>query len=614
MARQLAGKAALAAALIVASTSVAASQPRMNRGPNPDAPKLMVTACHAPDKVTAVLCSDQIRDKIEGDVSYRSLLVMKKADVDGVLTQSGYDPNNPLAPNDAVALAKQIHADMYIDVDASKTGSGYSVTAFVVLSRDGSMRQPLGTFENAKLESVAEQVSRGFQDAFNRTFDHQKECFTKERERSYDDALREVNDGMKDYPQSLWLRYCKLAVLKDKHAPNTEVIPLLEEISKADPASKSALNDLVLLYDATGNQEKKIETLQALYAADSTNMTLLAQIVNDLAAAGQMDKARPLVEKGIAKNPGDIQLVRPYWLILMNAKEYKKAIEVGKQMATMDTSTADTSYFNRMMAAANADSNFAEAADLANKAAIKFPKVTQFSLFAVGLYRKAGNSQASVAAAQRALKADPTIKDLRAQIATAYLTGTPPKIDEAIAMVKEMIAHGEDKDQIAAIAVKTGDVIRTQSTADSMKAHGADAAAIRAATIHTYEVLAWADSLATGTAVAQQGKFLMGVAALQVGQIYFNDAGDIGRKLQEDFKAAKTNEAKQKVIDDANPKACAATMKATDYFNISRAAVPAGGRFAPDAARQVMGSLMQLDGYIEKMTAGYCHPPKPAAP
>ncbi|MEA3245270.1 MAG: hypothetical protein U9Q74_03845 [Gemmatimonadota bacterium] len=606
MARQLTGTAALVAAMLVGGAAVAAAQPRMNRGPNPDAPRLMVSACRASDKATAVLCADKVRSQIEGDVSFRSLLVLSKSDIEGTLSASGYDPATALAPGDAVALAKQVHADMYVDADVTKSGDTYKVTAAVVLARDANMRQPIGTYEHARIETIAQQVSRGFQDVFNRTFDKQKECFTKERERKYDEAMRNVTDGIKDYPNSTWLRYCELALQKDQKKPTTEVIATLNEILKIDPMSRSALNDLVTLYDATGQKQKMIETLMALHDADPTNVRLVSQIINSLAAEGQFDKARPLAEKAVAENPGEITLVRPYWLILMNAKEYKNAITVGKRMATMDTATADTAYFFKMIAAASADSNFAEAADLANKAAIKFPNVPDYSTYAVALYRKAGNTAKSVEAAQRALKANPKLKDLRAQIAAAYLGETPPKVNEAIAIVKEMIANGEDKDQIAGIAVTAGNTLRTQL--DSMRAKGADADAMRAATARAFEVTSWADTLATGTAVAAQAKFVMGVTALNVGQIYLTEAGDIGKKMQDDYKAAP-DARKKAVLDEAYPRGCAAATKANDYFTISQGAVPAGGRFAPDAARQVMGSLMQLNGYVEQMTKAYCKKP-----
>lgn len=608
MARQLLRSATLAATAMVVGAAVVAAQPRMNRGPNPDAPKLMVSACAAPDKVLSLLCADRIRMQVEGDVSFRSLLVFSKADVENTLSASGYDPAVALVPNDANALARQIKADFYIDGRAEKTGSGYKVEAYVVLSRDVNMRQPLGTFEHARIETIAQQVSKGFQDVFNKTFERSRDCFVRERERRYDEALKEAAAGLKDFPNSAWLRYCQLAVMKAQRAPAAEITKLVEEIRTIDPLSRAALQELVILYDAAGNREKKLSALEDLRKADPINPRLTADIVNELAAMGQFEKAMPIAQKAVAENPGDINLVRPYWLILISLKDYKQALTVGKQMATMDTSTADTAYFYKMISAANADSNFAEAADLSNRAATKFPAVSDYHTYAVALYRKAGNIPASVAAARRALAANPKAKDLRVQIASAFLAqNTVAGVDSAIAMAKEMQANGEDKEQIAGVAVQAGNILRTLNTPDSLKAKGASDAAIRAATIRTYEVTAWADTLATGTAVAAQGKFIFGVAALGVGQIYFNEAGDIGRKLQEDFRAANGNAARQKaIIDEANPRACAATTKAEEYFSTARGAVPAGGRFSPQAAQQVMGSLMQLDGFVEQMKKGYC--------
>ncbi|MCC7194842.1 MAG: hypothetical protein IT356_04730 [Gemmatimonadaceae bacterium] len=606
MARQLTGSAAVVAVMLVGGVATAAAQPRMNRGPSADTPRLMVSACHADDKALAVQCADKIRSQIEGDVSVRSLVVLSKSDIESTLSASGYDPSTALAPGDATALAKQVRADMYVDADVSKAGDNYKVVANVVLARDQNMRQPIGTYEHARIETIAQQVSRAFQDVFNRTFDKQKDCFLKERERKYDDAMKDALAGIKDFPGSAWLRYCELTLQKDQKKPSADVIATLTEILKIDPMSRSALNDLVTLYDATGQKEKMIETLMALHDADPGNIRLVSQIINSLAAEGQFDKARPLAEKAVAENPGELSLVRPYWLILMNAKEYKKAIEVGKRMVTMDTSMADTAYFFKMIAAAGADSNFAEAADLSNAAATKFPAVADYHTYAVALYRKAGNTAKSIEAAQRALKLNPKLKDLRAQIASGYLGDNPPKVDDAIRIVKEMIANGEDKEQIAGIAVTAGNTLRT--LLDSARAKGADAEAMRTATAHAFEVTSWADTLATGTAVAPQAKFVMGVTALNMGQIFLTDAGDIGKKLQEDYKAAP--DAKKKaVLEEAYPRACAAANKANSYFTIAQGAVPAGGRFAPQAAQQVMGSLMQLNGYVEQMTKAYCKAP-----
>ncbi len=605
-ARHFAQNAAFATLLVAGSASLAAAQPSMRgRGPNPDAPKLMVSACHTPDKILAVQCADRIRSEIEGAVSFRTLSVMAKADVENTLTASGYDPSVGLAPGDAIALAKQLKADYYINASVEKVGAGYKINAAAVLSRDANMAQPLGVFEAPKFEDAAKLVSRAFSDALSKTGDNQKACFTMGRERKYADAAKEAAAGLKDYPKSAWLRYCQLGLMKDQKAPAAEITKLVEEIRDIDPQSKAAWQELVMLYDAAGNKEKKVEALMALRAADPTNARLTADIVNDLAAMGQFDKARPLAEKGVAENPGNIDLIRPYWLILMNAKEYKTALSVGKQMATMDSATADTAYFYKMIGAANADSNFAEAADLSSKAALKYPSVADFPLYAVTFYRKAGDNAKSLAAAKSALAANPKLKDLRASVAAALLAENPPKFNDAIAMVKDMIVNGEDKNQIAGIAVQAGNVMRTWI--DTLKAKGADATALKATTLAAYATTAWADTLAKGTTLEAQGKFVMGVTALSVGQLFLTEAGDIGRKLSDDIKAQKPDAAKQKaMIDEAYPRACALANQANDYFVTAQGAVPAGGRFNPQAAQQVMGSLMTLNGYVEQMTKAYC--------
>ncbi|MDA1082038.1 MAG: hypothetical protein O2973_10255 [Gemmatimonadetes bacterium] len=607
MARKIACNAGLAALIIAGSASLAAAQPRMVRGPNPDAPRLMVSACQAPDKALATACADAIRSEVEGSVSFRNLVVISKSDVETTLSASGYDPAISLASGDAIALAKQLRADFYVDGVVERGGAGYKMTAWAVLARNANMREPLGIFEHARIETIADQVSKSFRDIFTKTYENQSNCFSLERERKYDDAMKEMDNGLKKLPESMWLRHCKLALLKDKRAPGAEVSALLEEIVKVDAGNKSALRDLVVIYDTDGNRAKKLETLEALHRADPTDSRLTADVVNEYAAMGQFDKARPIAEKAVAENPGDINVVRPYWLIVMTLKEYKLALEVGMKMATMDTSTADTSFFYKMIGAANADSNWTVAAQLSDQASAKYPTVPDFPVYASSFYRKAGDIAASVAAAQRALKANPKLKDLRASVAAALLGESPPKADEAIVVAKEMVANEEDKDQIASIAVGAGNSLRVW--VDTLKARGANAGALQAAAERAYNALAWADTLAMGTTLETQAKFVLGVAALTVGQGYLTTAGDAPNKVIAEIRAMKPippTERQNAMLAPAYAEGCALVKKANSYLTIAQTAVPAGGRSNPAAAQQVMGSLMQLNGYVDQLTKAYC--------
>ena len=99
------------------------------------------------------------------------------------------------------------------------------------------------------------------------------------------------------------------------------------------------------------------------------------------------------------------------------------------------------------------------------------------------------------------------------------------------------------------------------------------------------------------------------MAALSVGLGSLSPAGDPVKKVTDQIKATKPmpDAAKQKaMLDKVYPEACANTNKANDYFVVAQLALPAGASFAADATRQVMGSLMQLNGYVEQMTKAYC--------
>jgi tetratricopeptide (TPR) repeat protein len=606
MARQIARNAAFVSLLVAGSASAVLAQPSMNRGPNPNAPHLMVSACRTADKVLAVLCADKIRTQIEGDVSFRVLYVHPKTDVENVLSASGYDPAAALAAADAVALAKQIRADMYIDATVDKAGSDFKITASVVLSRDANLIQPLGSFTNTKIEGVAQQVSRAYRDVFEKTFEQSRDCFTMARERKTADAQKKVAEALKNYPNSVWARMCNYQLLKDTRAPQADVLKAAEELLPFQPENKALLRELVLMYDTKGDKVNKLKYLRQMYAADPADSKLASQVINGLAEEGQLEEAQKVAQDAMTRFQGDLEIIKPYWSILGARQQTKTMLEVGRQMIMLDTAMADSTYFDRTIRASVADSNRAQAAETADQAGKKFPKA-QFNNIAAQLWRQLGNTPKSVEASRRALAANPNAAGARAGIATALLTETPPKIEEAIVIIKEMIVGNEDRNQIAGLAVTAGNTLRVQ--VDSLTAKGADAATRFAANERAYAVLTWADTLAKGTTVEPQGKFLVGVVALALGQAHVTQGGEIANAVNAQIRAMKpppANEAAQRRIQDPEyAKACELVKKGDGYFTIAQAAVPAGGRFNPQAAQQVMGILQQMNTYVEQSKRAY---------
>ena len=91
---------------------------------NPNAPHLMVGIFKNADEKLGPDAAEAIRDRIAGDVSTRDLYVIPKQDITNTLESSGYSTKSALSPADANALAKIIHADVYIEGVVTKTAAG----------------------------------------------------------------------------------------------------------------------------------------------------------------------------------------------------------------------------------------------------------------------------------------------------------------------------------------------------------------------------------------------------------------------------------------------------------------------------------------------------------
>jgi tetratricopeptide (TPR) repeat protein len=550
-------------------TGTAAAQ-ISGRGVNPNAPRLMVGTFKTPDKKLGPDVAESIREHISGDMSYRTLYVLPKQDVNATLEASGYSTTDALLPADANALAKLLRADEYIEGSVEKTATGYTVTGYLILTRDMNLVQPLGTFEGAKVDQAVDKLSKSYQDAHNKTFENEKNCRLLAREGKAADAQKQAESGIKAFPKSTWLRFCQLTIYKDTKRPAPEVLKVVEEILDIDPKSKPALNEAVNQYDLAGNKEKKVEALMALYTSDPTNSKLQETVVRELAASGQMDKARPIIEKAVQDNPGDVGLVRLYWLILASIKDYKKSTAVGEEMVKMDTSLADTTYYSKQIAAYAADSNFAKAAENAAKATAKYPKEATLWVVRGQLERKVGQTQQSVESFKRALAIDPKAEGARLQIINSMVEQL--QYDSAFIAIKEAQAAGEDPNVLATIAVAMGNRTfqsaqkSTEKTIDSFK--------------KALPYLNYADQTSKEVATKTNAKYLIGISNFFILQMAATEA-------------PKT-------------KSCELAKVAAEALLAAQVNLPAGGSMDPKTVGQLMGALPQFEAPVAGQVKAFC--------
>src|SRR5450756_1331409 len=120
---------------------------------------------------------------------------------------------------------------------------------------------------------------------------------------------------------------------------------------------------------------------------------------------GRAPQAVPLVRDLLQNNPGDPGLLNLAWLVYLNAKDYRGAVDVGNEMVRVDTAAATADYYARLAGAYNAMNLPQKAAEAAALGLKKFPSDANLQLFSAQALYKAGQMQLALDADKKAVAA-----------------------------------------------------------------------------------------------------------------------------------------------------------------------------------------------------------------
>ena len=559
--------ASAVAVALFGAVPVSAQPPRAVAGPN--TPKMLVQVFRSADKVAGPEAADALRDRLTRAFPPRALHVIGREDLIQFLQQSGYNPNEQLGRSDEAQLAKIMRADDYIRGQVTKVGDNYRVDAWLVLTRDNSLTQPLPMSEGTRPDRAVIGLVKSIQDA-RKQLDNEKQCIDFARNGKLDEAVKVADEGIADYPTATLVRYCKLNVLVRRKASNKDLIAMADEILTIDPNAKAALAVAADAQQQEGNTEAANTLLVRLLATDPTNASLATRVVDALAASKNWTVAKEIVTQAVAENPGDVGLVSLQYRILAASGDYKPAIATGEEMVQMDTSLADIGFFTRLVSLYAADSQPQKAAEAAARGTRKFPNDAGLWQFYAQTLKNSGQLQQSVAAAKRALEINPKIANGWTQIAVAYNELNQP--DSALLALRSAAAAGDDPNTVGGFALSIGNKLYQAAAKEEPK---------RAASFGTaLPYLHFADSTVTDAGTKGNAKFLIGVSSYYI-------ASSIAQGLQasKNCEEAKASQA--------------AAINATIYTQ-------AGGRTAPDAAGQILGAMASLTPYIDQSVKTLC--------
>jgi tetratricopeptide (TPR) repeat protein len=561
---------ALAAGLVASVPFAAQAQ---QRGPaDPNAPRLMVGVFRSADKTSGVQAADAIRTRVAQDFTAKQLWVLPKNDIVANLEASGFPTNEALAAHDARALAQILRADEYLVGNVVRDSAGQRVDAFVVMTRDNKLVQPLGSFRVDKADKAAGPVVNEFKNA-QRAFDDVRACENAARESKYDVAIAAARKGIAEYPKSTLARLCMAAAMQQAKAPAGEVLKVAQEVIAIDARSKPALTIAYEAYKAQNDSTKADETLLALVAADPSDQRLLEQIANEWARGGKAAKAVPVVEQLVRDNPGDPSFLQLQMNVLLAAGNYKGGIAAGEELVKADTAMATARTFSRLATAALVDSQPQKAAQLAAQGVQKFPNDGDLLGTYAEALTKSGQSQQAIEVLNRAVQANPKAPGV--QVALARLYADQGNDQGAMTALQAAVANGDSASTVARYALAIG---QTAYRAAGVSKAAAD-----------YEKAIRYLEFSDRTSASPEAKFLLGATAFSLG----------GQQLQQ-AQTLSRGSAAQKT------EGCTVSKAAQANFLTAQTNLPAGGSFNPEATKQLLTQLGQFAPYADQFVKALC--------
>jgi tetratricopeptide (TPR) repeat protein len=401
--------AGLAIGFAIMGASTEGSAQGMNARVDPNAPRIMVPALRGSEKNVGVQAADAIRSRLNQDVPYKQLYVLPKSDIVAMLEASGYNPNEPLPPNDAKELAKLLRADEYLEGSVTRGASGFRIESRLVLARDNALSQPLPPVEGARLDVASKSLSTEIQNA-RKQLESERKCVSLAREGKYKEAVDAAQVGITAYPQAVLARNCIMQAYVRLQYPTDSILRVAQEILTIHPRFRPALQLAGRAYKEKGDTTRMVTTYGELLAANPGDANTVEFVVTEIASSGRAMDAIPIIDKAVAENPGDTKLLDLQFRLKYFAKDFKGAIAAGDEVAKLDTAMMDTTYFQRMAAAYVADSQPQKASEQMARATQKFAQHAPSWMYYAQMLRQAGQTQQAATSVKRALSIDANVE------------------------------------------------------------------------------------------------------------------------------------------------------------------------------------------------------------
>jgi predicted Zn-dependent protease len=431
--------------LMAGTASVIEAQPQAPlRGGQSPGPRFLISTLVSDGTGLGFQVANAVRARIASDFDMKTLWVVPESLITRHLENSGYRPDQPLTDRETKQLVSQFRADELIKGVVTKTASGsYRVEADWSLTPRDDMVQPLPAVEAEKISDVAKLVAREFHNA-RRQVEAVQRCNDRARARDYAGALTEARKAINAYPRSVIGRICIANVYDQQKFGADSMLRIATEILSIHPTNRRALSFAADAYGTKGMAEKQLETLESLFATDTTSTPVRVALARVYAAANRFGDAKSAIRPVAAQMPDNLEVLSLLWRIQIASRDWKEALNTGEIIASIDSSAATVDFFERMISIAGSAGEAPRAVALADRAMKKFPMNDALALIQVQVLRNAGDLPGALAAVSRLLERNPRVPN--AWLQKARLESELRVVaDTVLATLTNGVTNGEDK-------------------------------------------------------------------------------------------------------------------------------------------------------------------------
>jgi len=541
--------------------------------------------------------ADNVRSRVGRLVNRREVDVISGGDIDFQVTKAGMPEDTLLDEPSIRTLGRLLRADEYVTGSVERAPKSVRIAGRLVLMRDPRMSEPLPTATAPDLGLAADQFAHSIA-AARAQIVPERRCENALRDGQQQRALQFAREAVAAYPPGVLAHVCLTWALRATGADAGEVLTAAKQVLAGDSLNPHGLENAAIALDSLKRHDESATLWLRLARTDTLNLDLTERVVYALMLGGSGRRAEPLIVHVADAHPDSISLRRLEWRVTYENRHWPIAIKAGEALLATDSAAAKDSVFVlRLASAYRANGQTYEAIAMAARGVAAFPRdVKLYTLYTqfvksesdsviqrgVALFprsaellamnardlRAKGQLAEALAATREAVAVDSTLERGELMIAQGEIELGRP--DSALTALRRALARGEDTALVAQFALGRGNALL--KAANGTKSRDDFQLAMR--------FLALADTLRR----TPQSAFLLGVAAYSITQSALSDAPKAVAKTQ----------------------SCELSHLGAETLPVARAGLEAGQEVSPDAAKQFLDYLGQMEPYVQRQIDAFC--------